>query len=106
MRRGFATGLATAMSLIGFLLPSLDASVQTYVNWNQYLENRAHSSRAGAATAVTTSNAAGMAESWTWTPPTYADRGQPLGTNHIEVSPVVHNGVIYVGTTSGHFYAL
>jgi PQQ-like domain len=98
-------------ALIGLLswalaLPQPAGSADAHVNWDRYLADRSHSSTGHRAMAITQANAADLTEQWTWDPPGYADRGDPLGTNHIEVSPVVHDGVVYVGTTSGHLYAL
>jgi outer membrane protein assembly factor BamB len=106
--RGLAVRVCAILGLLSPLLalPQPAGSADAHVNWDRYLATHGHSSSAPRAQAITQSNAASLTKQWTWDPPTYADRGYPTGTNHIEVSPVVHDGVVYVGTTSGHFYAL
>jgi polyvinyl alcohol dehydrogenase (cytochrome) len=68
----------------------------TFVNWPQYLYSPDHSSANMAATAITTANAASLTRAWQFSP----------GTGGFLSSPVVYNGVIYIGAKNGYFYAL
>jgi polyvinyl alcohol dehydrogenase (cytochrome) len=68
----------------------------TFVNWPQYLYSLDHSSANMAATAITTANAASLTRAWQFSP----------GTGGFLSSPVVYNGVIYIGAKNGYFYAL
>ena len=68
----------------------------TFVNWPQNLYSPAHGSDNTAATAITTANAANLTVAWQFSP----------GTTGFLSSPVVYNGVIYIGAKNGYFYAL
>ena len=68
----------------------------TFVNWPQYLYSPGHSSDNAAATTITPANAASLTQAWQFSP----------GTSGFLSSPVVYNGVIYIGSKSGYFYAL
>jgi outer membrane protein assembly factor BamB len=68
----------------------------TFANWPQYLYSPDHLSANAAATAVTPANAASLTRAWQFSP---AQSG-------FLSSPVVYNGVIYIGSKSGYFYAL
>ena len=68
----------------------------TFVNWPQYLYSPGHSSDNTAATAITPANAASLTLAWQFSP----------ATSGFLSSPVVYNGVIYIGSKSGYFYAL
>src|SRR5690349_8479794 len=73
-------------------------------DWPAYLHDATHSSYNALATAITTANAASLTQNWTFTdrPPTMT--GQPaVGFN---ASPTVYNGVVYLGSNTGQFYAL
>jgi len=68
----------------------------TFVNWPQYLYSPGHSSDNAAATAITPANAASLTRAWQFNP----------ATTGFLSSPVVYNGVIYIGAKNGYFYAL
>ncbi len=68
----------------------------TFVNWPQYLYSPGHSSGNAAATAITPANAASLTLAWKF---------NPASTGFLS-SPVVYNGVIYLGAKNGYFYAL
>jgi outer membrane protein assembly factor BamB len=68
----------------------------TFVNWPQYLYSPGHSSDNAAATAITLANAASLTVAWQFNP----------ATTGFLSSPVVYNGVIYIGAKNGYFYAL
>ena len=66
------------------------------MNWPQYLYSPSHSSDNAAATTITPANAANLTLAWQFSP----------ATSGFLSSPVVYNGVIYIGSKSGYFYAL
>jgi polyvinyl alcohol dehydrogenase (cytochrome) len=66
-------------------------------------EGPAHSSRNGAATAISPASAGGVTRAWTWKPAAPTKPGQPSG---LLASPTVFNGRIYIGANTGVFYAL
>ena len=72
------------------------AAGTTFVNWPQYLYSPGHSSANTAATTITQANAASLTLAWQFSP----------GQGGFLSSPVVYNGVIYIGSKSGYFYAL
>jgi outer membrane protein assembly factor BamB len=72
------------------------ASGTTFVNWPQYLYSPDHLSDNAAATTITPANAARLKLAWKFSP----------GTGGFLSSPVVYNGVIYMGAKNGYFYAL
>lgn len=72
------------------------AAGTTFVNWPQYLYSPDHSSANAAATAITPANAARLTRAWQFNP----------ATTGFLSSPVVFNGVIYIGGKNGYFYAL
>lgn len=77
------------------------AAGTTFVNWPQYLYAPGHSSDNAAATAITPANAASLALAWQFSP-----SKAPDGQSGFLSSPVVYNGVIYIGAKNGYFYAL
>jgi outer membrane protein assembly factor BamB len=81
---------------------SLPASAAGPSDWPAYLFSAIHTSKNPASTSITPSNASGVAQAWTWTPPTVAGRDAP----RIDATPVVYGGRVYVGTRSGWFYAI
>lgn len=68
----------------------------TFVNWPQYLYSPDHLSANTAATAITPAKAARLTRAWQFNP----------ATTGFLSSPVVYNGVIYIGGKNGYFYAL
>jgi outer membrane protein assembly factor BamB len=72
------------------------AAGTTFVNWPQYLYSPDHTSANTAATAITPANAASLTRVWQFNP----------ATTGFLSSPVVYNGVIYIGGKNGWFYAL
>ncbi len=88
-------GLLVGMTL---LVPG-SASADNSVNWPAYLFGNEHSSFNAAATAITTSNVASLAQAWSFVPPGH------LG-GQIYSSPVVYEGNVYFGSDNGSFYDL
>jgi outer membrane protein assembly factor BamB len=78
------------------------ASGTTFVNWPQYLYSPAHSSADTAATAITPANAGSLKLAWHFSPA----KAPISGLSGFLSSPVVYNGVIYIGAKNGYFYAL
>lgn len=72
------------------------AAGTTFANWPQYLGSPDHTSANMAATAITPANAASLTRAWRFSP----------GSGGFLSSPVVYNGVIYIGAKNGYFYAL
>jgi polyvinyl alcohol dehydrogenase (cytochrome) len=71
-------------------------------DWASFLNGPAHSSYNAAATTITPSNVSSLTEAWNWaTPPT-----TNTGPNLTYASPIVVDGVIYVGAEDGNFYAI
>src|SRR6266487_2274610 len=102
-----AVGLAAL--LVGLLIPMLPArSTPPFVNWDRYLLGKGHTSNNQAALAITTANADELDPAWTWSPDaTDGDPPRsPIRNGPLDASPTVHDGVIYIGTTTGYFYAL
>ncbi len=80
------------------------ASGTTFVNWPAYLFGPGHSSFSRNAVAITPANSGSLVTAWTWKPPAPTLTGQPAPT--LAASPTVYNGVIYIGTNSGVFFAI
>jgi outer membrane protein assembly factor BamB len=99
--RGFLlTPLALAIAFIG----TMKTSAQETSDWPTYLQGPEHSSYNQLATAITPANASTLVQNWSFAdrPPTHT--GQPgVGFN---ASPTVNNGVIYIGSNTGQFYAI
>jgi len=74
----------------------------TFVNWPAYLLGSTHSSFQGGATTITPSNAGTVKRTLLWTPPPIS--GRPSAG--LYASPTVVDGVIYIGSNTGYFYAL
>lgn len=92
--------LGAAVALAG--TPGAAAVSTGTANWPGYLADAGHSSTNAAATAITPSNAGQLAGAWRWVPPAVTGRPAPA----LDASPTVVNGVVYIGTRTGWFYAL
>jgi outer membrane protein assembly factor BamB len=73
-------------------------------DWPQYLFDNGHSSHNASATAITPANASTLVEDWTFDDPQPTLEGQPIASFYS--SPTVFNGVVYIGSNTGNFYAL
>ncbi len=69
-------------------------------DWPAYLNGGSHSSFNPNATSITPSNVGSLNPVWRWLPPTGA------GKNKLWSSPTVVNGVVYIGSFNGEFYAI
>ena len=87
----------------GFVAP-IATSVAQNSDWPSYLRDSQHSSYNKLATAITPANASTLVQNWSFIDPGPTMEGQPeAGFN---ASPTVVNGVIYIGSNTGVFYAL
>ncbi len=68
-------------------------------DWPSFLFDAGHSSFNAAATTINTGNLVDLQPVWKWTEPTtsYSD---------FDASPIVVDGVVYIGSESGYFYAI
>ncbi|MEO6969776.1 MAG: PQQ-binding-like beta-propeller repeat protein [Chthoniobacterales bacterium] len=73
-------------------------------NWPGYLFDNGHSSTNTLATAITPSNASTLVTDWTFVDPQPTMQGQPPAG--LYAGPTVVNGVVYIGSNTGMFYAL
>ncbi len=100
-----AVRVLTVASLAAALpsVPAIAVSGAATVNldWPQHLHDAQHSS-VSPATAITTSNAASVHQTWHWQPPTVSGRPTPT----LDASPTVVGGRVFIGSGSGRFYAL
>jgi outer membrane protein assembly factor BamB len=82
------------------LAAGVPADAQGTGDWPSYLFDSGHSSYNADATAITTSNLADLTPIWQWF--------QPSSTHNrvFYASPTVVNGVVYIGSESGYFYAI
>ena len=73
-------------------------------DWPGFLFDNGHSSCNKLATAITPSNASSLVVAWSFVDPQPTMTGQPSAS--LYSSPTVLNGVIYIGSNTGMFYAL
>jgi outer membrane protein assembly factor BamB len=100
-RARFVAKLAAAFMLVVAWagLAAAAAQAQGTTDWPAYLLDTGHSSYNAAATSIGTGNAASLQRVWQFT--------QSSGTNRIfRASPTVVNGVVYIGSETGSFYAI
>src|SRR5206468_6794235 len=79
------------------------SSAQTS-DWSSYLREPQHSSYNQLATAITPANASTLEQDWSFIDPGPTIQGQPDAGFY--ASPTVVNGVVYIGSNTGVFYAL
>src|SRR5215472_4226941 len=80
-------------------LPATPAQAQGTAGWPEYLLDAGHSSHNAAATSIGTGNVANLQPVWQWFEP-------PTTGRTFDASPTVINGVVYIGSESGNFYAI
>lgn len=101
-----AVSAVAAAALVGFA-PLANAGMaappasSSNLDWTQYLHGPQHSS-VSPATAFTTANAGSAKVAWHWTPPVISGEPAP----HLDASPTVAAGRVFIGAQSGGFYAL
>src|SRR5215469_11368704 len=100
--RARAAGLLAAASVLAFAWAGLavtPAQAQGTADWPAYLFDTGHSSYNSAATSIGTGNVANLQPVWQWM--------QPSGTiGTVHASPTVVDGVVYIGSERGYFYAI
>jgi outer membrane protein assembly factor BamB len=75
------------------------AQAQGTADWPAYLHDTGHSSYNAAATSIGTGNVAHLQLVWQWFEP-------PMAGQTFHASPTVVNGVVYIGSETGNFYAI
>lgn len=73
-------------------------------DWPGYLFDNGHSSHNALATAITPANASTLVADWTFVDPQPTIQGQPVAG--LYSNPTVFEGVVYIGSNTGMFYAL
>jgi outer membrane protein assembly factor BamB len=93
--------LATASVLVLVLagLAAMPAQAQGTADWPAYLFDVGHSSYNSAATSISTGNVVNLQPVWQWFQST-------PGNRQFEASPTVVDGVVYIGSENGYFYAI
>ena len=92
--------------IIAALSTAFAATVATSAaqDWPGYLFDNGHSSFNRLATAITPSNASSLVAAWSFVDPQPTLPGQPAAS--LYSTPTVFNGVVYIGSNTGMFYAL
>jgi polyvinyl alcohol dehydrogenase (cytochrome) len=100
---GSALGMLATLVVSAPAVSAPVASAGAFINWPSYLNGLNHHSYAPQATAITSSNAASLAEAWHFMPgaPPVKSLGYALNA-----SPTVYDGMIYIGGNNGTFYAI
>src|SRR5215470_4439635 len=101
--RSWLLPVAGAVALAAGLLPQATGAARdtAALDWPQFLHDPQHSS-VSQATAFTLANAGSVTQVWHWKPPVISGQAAP----HLDASPTVVAGRIYIGAESGGFYAL
>src|SRR5205085_10622985 len=92
----------SAAAVLGIGAPS-PAAFATGASWPAFLHGPVHSSFNPGATTITPANAGTLAPVLQWQAPP-PQPGEPFTA--LFASPTVKNGVVYIGSNTGHFYAL
>jgi outer membrane protein assembly factor BamB len=87
------------MVLTGAGLAATPTAAQGTADWPTFLFDTGHSSYNAAATSIGTGTLANLQPVWRWK--------EPFGTGRkFYASPTVVDGVVYIGSESGYFYAI
>jgi hypothetical protein len=94
----------TVTSRSGLSSPERTLAAYSYytADWSAYLDGTAHASYNPAATSITAASIPNLQPIWQWTPPATTNSG---GSSEL-ASPIVSDGVIYVGLEDGYMYAV
>ena len=92
------------VALTTALAATIATSAAQTSDWAGYLFDNQHSSHNALATTITPANASTLVEDWSFIDPGPTIEGQP-GAG-LYSSPTVVNGVVYIGSNTGMFYAL
>jgi polyvinyl alcohol dehydrogenase (cytochrome) len=84
--------------------PTGAGAAAPFSDWSAYLHGARHSSFNAGDTAITPANVRSLTTRWTWRPPKATRTGQPAAA--LQASPVVTGGRVFIGSTTGIFYAL
>src|ERR1700710_2070094 len=93
-----AGSLAAAFLTVIPVLPAQSS------DWPGFLFDLQHSSHNTQATAITPANASTLVEDWSFDDPQPTFQRQPSAS--LYATPTVVNGVVYMGSNTGNFYAL
>jgi outer membrane protein assembly factor BamB len=109
--RRFATAPAFVFTVLTalvtvLLIPASYSTAAAQINpsdWPQYLDGPSHSSYNAAATAITVAGikAGNLQPVWRWSEPPSTNSAR----NTLQASPTVVDGVVYIGSSDGMFYA-
>lgn len=91
-----------AVLLVGSAQPA--ASGRNFDNWPAYLHDATHTSKNGSDSDIAASQVSTLHQAWTFKPDPPTMPGQP--GRGILSSPVIVNGIVYIGARSGVVYAL
>jgi outer membrane protein assembly factor BamB len=75
---------------------------RNFTNWPEPLFDAGHSSYASSARAITPANIKSLSRIWRWRPDTRPRAAAP----QLVASPTVFGGKVYIGATTGDFYAI
>src|SRR5580700_387844 len=75
---------------------------QSSSDWPAYLHDTGHTSGNAAATSITPGNLGNLQPVWRWVVPAAPNSGSTT----LLASPVVSDGVAYIGADDGYFYAV
>jgi len=98
------TTLHTLAALSAAFIATITPAAAQTADWPAYLFDLGHSSKNNAATAITPANASTLVEDWSFTDPLPTFQDQPAAS--FFSSPTVVNGVVFIGSNTGMFYAL
>src|SRR5262249_338244 len=100
--RSWLLPVAGAVALAAGVLPQATGAARDTagLDWPQFLHDPQHSS-VSLATAFTPANAGPVTQVWHWKPPVIKGQAAP----HLDASPTVVAGRVYIGAESGGFFA-
>src|SRR5262245_53280717 len=101
--RSWLLPVAGAVALAAGVLPQATGAPRepAALDWPQFLHDPQHSS-VSQATAFTPANAGSVTQVWHWKPPVISGQAAP----HLDASPTVVAGRVYIGAESGGLLAL
>lgn len=99
-----AASVTLICALAGSTVALQPAHAATGPDWAAYLNGPAHTSYQPTATSITPSGVASLSMKWRFRPDAATVSGQPAA--RLDSSPTVANGVVYIGSGTGMFYAV
>ena len=91
------------LAIVFACVPASGAGAATNTSWSGYLHGPQHTSFNPHATTITPANAGNLVRVLHWQAPAALTGEPPAG---LFASPTVRGGVVYIGSNTGHFYAL